>query len=86
MAKRSRPRSAMASRWASWRIVFGTLDQARRELAGYIDDYHHRSQSGLKYQTPAEVAATWEDGQNQVTTRPEATTPTGSRPIRLVDT
>ncbi len=45
-----------------WRTEFETLDQARRELAGYIDDYHHRPHSGLNYRTPAEVAATWNDG------------------------
>jgi putative transposase len=49
-----------------WRTEFETLEQARRELAGYIDDYHHRPHSGLNYRTPAEVAATWEDGQNRL--------------------
>ncbi len=50
-----------------WRTEFETLEQARRELSGYVDDYHHRPHSGLNHQTPAEVAATWEDGQNRLT-------------------
>ena len=50
-----------------WRTEFETLGQARRELVGYIDDYHHRPHSGLDYRTPAEVAATWEDGQTRLT-------------------
>jgi putative transposase len=49
-----------------WRTEFETLEQARREIAGYIDDYHHRPHSGLNYRTPAEVAATWEDGQTRL--------------------
>jgi len=44
-----------------WRTEFETLEQARRELAGYVDDYPHRPHSGLNYRTPAEVAATWKD-------------------------
>ena len=31
-----------------WGMEFETLDQARRELADYIDDHHHRPHSGLK--------------------------------------
>jgi len=49
-----------------WRSEFETLDQAREEIAGYIDAYHHRPHSGLRYQTPAEVRQTWEDGQRLV--------------------
>src|SRR5438046_3290263 len=46
-----------------WRSEFETLDQARKELAAYIDRYHHRPHSGLRYRTPAEVRQTWEDEQ-----------------------
>jgi len=46
-----------------WRSEFETLDQARKEIADYIDRYHHRPHSGLRYRTPAEVRRTWEDGQ-----------------------
>jgi putative transposase len=30
-----------------WRTEFETLDQARKEIATYIDAYHHRPHSGL---------------------------------------
>jgi len=46
-----------------WRSEFETLDQARREIGEYIDTYHHRPHSGVRYHTPAEVRNTWEDGQ-----------------------
>ena len=46
-----------------WRSEFETLDQARKEIAAYIDNYHHRPHSGLRYRTPTEVRQTWEDGQ-----------------------
>jgi putative transposase len=46
-----------------WRSEFETLDQAREEINAYIDIYHHRPHSGLRYRTPAEVRRTWEDGQ-----------------------
>jgi len=46
-----------------WRSEFETLDQARKEIADYIDRYHHRPHSGLGYRTPTEVRGTWEDGQ-----------------------
>ena len=46
-----------------WRSDFETLDQARKEIAAYIDRYHHRPHSGLGYRTPTEVRRTWEDGQ-----------------------
>lgn len=46
-----------------WRSEFETLEQARKEIAVYIDSYHHRPHSGLGYRTPAEVRRTWEDGQ-----------------------
>ena len=48
-----------------WRTAFETLERAR--LAGHVDDYHRRPHSGLNDQTPAEVAATWEDGQTRLT-------------------
>ena len=46
-----------------WRSEFETLDQARQEIAAYIDSYHQRPHSGLRYRTPTEVRQTWEDGQ-----------------------
>src|SRR5438093_9877517 len=46
-----------------WRSEFETLDQTRQEITAYIDTYHHRPHSGLRYRTPAEVRRTWEDGQ-----------------------
>ena len=46
-----------------WRTEFETLDQARKEINAYIESYHHRPHSGLRYRTPAEVRRTWEDGQ-----------------------
>jgi putative transposase len=46
-----------------WRSEFETLDQARKKIADYIDRYHHRPHSGLRYRTPAEVRRTWEDEQ-----------------------
>jgi transposase InsO family protein len=42
------------------------LDQAREEIATYIETYHHRPHSGLRYRTPAEVRETWEDGQRLI--------------------
>jgi putative transposase len=46
-----------------WRSEFETLDNARTAIATYIDSYHHRPHSGLRYRTPTEVRRTWEDGQ-----------------------
>lgn len=46
-----------------WRSEFETLDQARKEIATYIQSYHQRPHSGLRYRTPAEVRQTWDDGQ-----------------------
>jgi putative transposase len=51
-----------------WRSEFETLDQARKEIAAYIDAYHHRPHSGLRDRTPAEVRETWEDGQRLLKT------------------
>jgi putative transposase len=51
-----------------WRTEFETLDQAREEIAGYVDHYHDRPHSGLNYRTPREVAATWKDGQDHLIT------------------
>jgi putative transposase len=45
-----------------WRTEFETLDQAREEIATYLEHYHHRPHSGLDYRTPAEVAQTWKEG------------------------
>ena len=44
------------------------IDQARKEIAAYIDSYHHRPHSGLRYRTPAEVRKTWDDGQRLIKT------------------
>src|SRR3954470_24646960 len=38
-----------------WRSEFETAEHARKEIATYIDCYHHRPHSGLHYRTPAEV-------------------------------
>jgi putative transposase len=43
----------------AWRSEWESLDQARKEITGYIDGYHRRPHSRLAYRTPAEVAATW---------------------------
>jgi putative transposase len=36
-------------------------------IAAFIDTYHHRPRSGLNYRTPREVAATWQDRQDDLT-------------------
>jgi putative transposase len=46
-----------------WRSEFETLEQARAEIGGYVDAYHHRPHSGLDYRTPKEVRETWEDAR-----------------------
>jgi putative transposase len=46
-----------------WRSEFETLNHAREEIAAYIDSYHDRPHSGLRYRTPTEVRQTWEHGQ-----------------------
>ena len=43
----------------AWRSEWETIEQARRDIATYVNEYHHRPHSGLRYKTPAEVAATW---------------------------
>lgn len=48
-----------------WREEFETIDQARAAIHQYITSYHHRPHSGLGYRTPAAVAATWKDHQDQ---------------------
>ena len=50
-----------------WREEFETLDQARAVIGVYIDGYHHRPHSGLAYRTPREVAATWNDHDDELT-------------------
>jgi putative transposase len=47
----------------AWRAQWESTDQARREIAAYVDAYHRRPHSGPGYRTPAEVAATWQDPQ-----------------------
>jgi putative transposase len=44
------------------REEFETLDQARQTIGDYVDRYHDRPHSRLNYNTPREVAATWNDG------------------------
>ena len=51
-----------------WRSEFETLDQARAAIGPYVDGYHHRPHSGLRYRTPAQVRQTWEDGQRLLKT------------------
>jgi putative transposase len=46
-----------------WRSEFETLDDARTAIATYLDSYHDRPHSGLRYRTPTDVRRTWEDGQ-----------------------
>jgi len=46
-----------------WRSEFETLDDARAAISAYIDSYHQRPHSGLRYRTPTDVRRTWEDGQ-----------------------
>lgn len=48
-----------------WREEFETIDEARAKIGAYITSYHHRPHSGLNYKTPAAVAATWKDHQDQ---------------------
>jgi transposase InsO family protein len=43
----------------AWRSEWESLDQARKEIATYIDRYHRRPHSGLAYRTPAELATIW---------------------------
>jgi putative transposase len=50
-----------------WREEFETLDHARAAVNAYVDGYHHRPHSRLAYRTPREVAATWEDHDDQLT-------------------
>lgn len=45
----------------AWRTEWETIDDARAEIAAYIQHYHHRPHSGIGYRTPTEVARTWAD-------------------------
>ena len=51
----------------AWRAEWETIDQARRDIANYVNEYHRRPHSGLAYRTPAEVAHTWRTLNNQAT-------------------
>jgi transposase InsO family protein len=42
----------------AWRSAWESLDQARKEITGYVDASQSRPHSRLAYLTPAEVAAT----------------------------
>ena len=44
---------------------FETLDEARQVIGSYVEAYHHRPHQGLAYRTPAEVAQTWKDLEDQ---------------------
>ena len=46
-----------------WRSEYETLEQARAAVGAYVDRYHRRPHSGLRYQTPLEVRQIWEDGR-----------------------
>jgi hypothetical protein len=50
-----------------WREEFETLDEARATIGAYVERYHHRPHSRLAYRTPREVAATWQDHDDQLT-------------------
>ena len=45
----------------AWRSEWESIDQARKEVGGYIDHYHARPHSSLAYRSPVEVAGTWQD-------------------------
>ena len=51
----------------AWRAEWETINEARRDIAEYIDTYHHRPHSGLRYRTPTEVAQTWRTLNNSAT-------------------
>jgi hypothetical protein len=63
-----------------WRSEFETLEQARKEIDDYIDRYHHRPHSGLRYRTPSEVRRTRDDGRRLQKTAAEVASTPGSRP------
>ena len=46
-----------------WLNEYETLADARQEIGGYVDRYHHRPHSGLDYRTPLDVRRTWENQQ-----------------------
>ncbi|MEZ5282549.1 MAG: IS3 family transposase [Acidimicrobiales bacterium] len=56
-----------SKRRCAWRAEWESINQARRDITTYITDYHHRPHSGLKYQTPAQVAQTWRTLNNSAT-------------------
>jgi putative transposase len=53
----------------AWRSEWESLDQARKEIAGYVQAYHQWPHSGLAYLTPAEVAVTWRPDPDVLQTR-----------------
>jgi putative transposase len=68
----------------AWRSQWESLDQARREVTGYVDTYHHRPHSGLAYRTPAEVAATGGPTPTSYKPkRPDPPTTTGSTSVAV---
>jgi hypothetical protein len=66
----------------AWLNECETLDDARRGIGGYVERYHHRPHSGLRYRTPLEVRQTWEDLQHR--DQPELSTPAGSRSTSML--
>ena len=52
----------------AWRAEWETLDHTRRAINDYVTAYHHRPHSGIGYQTPTELAATWRESLNTRTT------------------
>ena len=51
----------------AWRAEWETIDQARRDIANHVNEYHRRLHTGLAYRTPAKVAHTWRTLNNQAT-------------------
>ena len=64
----SSPGTGSFKKRCAWRTEWETIEQARHEIATYIDTYHHRPHSGLAYRTPTEVARTWADPESLHTT------------------
>jgi putative transposase len=50
-----------------WREEFETSTRPAPAIGAYIDGSHRRPHSRLAYRTPREVAATWQDYDDQLT-------------------
>lgn len=55
-------------RRCAWRSEWESINDAREAITDYITSYHHRPHSGLRYLTPAQVAATWAEPINKPAT------------------